>query len=314
MLGHFLSHYHHLGVWPNHTKIAIRVRRSASHEQLQATLTTLQAHGILHSNVEMLRMAPSDATKIVLINRHLQSIPREAFSIYADVDELFDYPCELQGAVTRGKYCFAGYMVDQLAANGNITEMKPEPDLALQYPLQCRIREAVIPKLQSTKIILHRPNPDCAPQAREGRCNHTTFIGFRTTHAVATMVRNTQQLALNGTPARCGVRGIVRHYTMTSRQLQGNLEKASLKLAGRQPSETRNYANATCAVTDPLTGACRDYGLLHDFMEKLAREASMQRNGNIAASLGVALPARCTHSLAKMQDGATCSDSRPEMC
>ena len=71
-LGHFLRHYHtRLGVWPNHTRIALRMRASAGEALLNATLAVAAAAGVPHANVRQVHASPSDAVKIALINEQL---------------------------------------------------------------------------------------------------------------------------------------------------------------------------------------------------------------------------------------------------
>lgn len=288
MLRHFLRHYHRLGVLPTHTRVAIRARRSATRASTDATLTVLREAGVPDANVRMIHSPPSDSLKIQLMNEHLKSLGTNDWSIYADVDELFDYPCELQGAVKRNKFCFAGTMWDQLAANGNITELTPEPDLAAQYPLQCRIRATVVPRVQMSKVILHRVYGD----TRLG----DALVRFRTTHSI---------IGNNSLSSRCAVRGLVRHYTMTQRQRVSNSQKARLRVGGASVTDARNYANATCGNIDPRTGDCLDYALLQRFMDNLASKAS--------DAYGVS--PLCPQTLQRMQKGAPCDEKRnPDMC
>ena len=196
MLLHFLRHYHRLGVWPSHTSVAIRARRSASLAATNATLRVLQQAGVPDSNVRMIHAPPSDTLKIQLMNEHLESLPSTAWSIYADVDELFDYPCELQGAVVRKKLCFSGTMLDQLSASGNITEMQETPDLAAQYPLQCRIRSTVVPHVQANKVILHRVYGNAG--FKGGAVSPHLLVRFRSTHSIIGNNSASSRCALNG--------------------------------------------------------------------------------------------------------------------
>ena len=302
MLGHFLSHYHRLGVRPSHTHVAIRMRRSGGVGPLEATRAALRHANVPDANVRVLHTAPSDELKIRLINERIDAVPASSWFVYADVDELFDYPCELQGAVARSKACFAGAMWDQLASTGGVTTMLAgAPDVTEQYPLQCRIRATAVPHLQTTKVILHRVLSGTNKTATSG-----TRTYFRTTHAIS-----------GATPAatRCAVRGLVRHYTMTTRQLAGNAQKASAYRVprGLRPSESRNYANATCGNVDARTGGCLDYAMLQRFMEeRLASRAAGKRANANATSIDVS--PLCPQTLARMAKGAPCSPTNKEMC
>ena len=91
MLHHWLQHYSRLGVWSTHTAIAIRTNEPADTESLKETLQLLRAANV--STVSVINSPPSDTLKIQTMNNFLERLPADAWAIYADVDELFDYPC-----------------------------------------------------------------------------------------------------------------------------------------------------------------------------------------------------------------------------
>ena len=303
MLRHFVAHYKRLGVLPAHMSVAVRARQSTTVAAANATLDAIRAAGVPSENLQIVHAPPSDSLKIELMNRHIASLPLSAWAIYADVDELFDYPCELQGAVERLRVCYLGTMWDQMAITGNITELMEAPDLAVQYPLQCRIR-ASIPGQQHTKVILHRAlGQNRNPQPGDQRNR------FRTTHAVVG----------NLTHTACRTRGLVRHYTMTTRQMRSTAQKAAFRAgaglgamltvrgdgsAHPSAAQHRNYANASCGPSvndDTRTGGCKDYQSMLQFMQKQV----------VAANQGTALDQLrtlrlCPQSLTKMEVGAPC--------
>ena len=226
---------------------------------------------------------------------------------------------QLEGAVKRKKLCFAGLMWDQLAANGNISELTDQPDIAMQYPLQCRIRATVVPRVQTTKVILHRVYGD-------NKAEHPprySLVRFRNTHAIA---------GNNSASSRCATRGLVRHYTMTAHQWVGNRQKAAIRVDGPSVAETRNYANATCGNVDKSTGGCLDYELLQRFMDRQVasvisrsahagkREDRPSANAASGSSEGgggeavTGVSRLCPQTLEQMQEGAPCSSTHVEMC
>ena len=141
-LQHWLKHYiHNLGVWANQTRVILRMRPSASLVAANATIAVAVAAGVLPENIRQQHSPPSDAVKIALMNEHITSLDDEAWHIYADVDELFDYPCELLDERPGFFTCVVGKMWDQLSATFELRELKAEPDLTEQFPLQCRIRD-----------------------------------------------------------------------------------------------------------------------------------------------------------------------------
>jgi len=259
MLHHFLRHYHRLGVLPTHTGAVVRVREGSSAASLTATLGVLQAAGVLRERVRVIDQPPSDELKLRLINKHISSLPPDAFVIYGDVDELFEYPCALEKLVRKQRFtCLSGGMCDQMAASGNISELQYEPDVALQYPLACRIRQRYF----SNHMVYHKTILSRVRTASNGT------ILFRTTHAVAASSGSRRHHASQPATQEsmpCDHGGIVRHYTMTAEAMEGNREK--MRLESRSiDGKALNYANATCSF--PYGGkkhklVCSDYSTLY---------------------------------------------------
>lgn len=253
MLHHWLRHYHRLGVFPQHTAVAIRMREGGSAAQLQETQSVLSKARVPTENINVIARAPSDTLKLNLVNAYLASLPRNAWAIYADVDELFLYPCSLHSILVQKKVkCLTGKMCDQMAANGNIPEVQYEPDAALQFPLSCQVRQRYFQShMVYSKTILHRVHT----------ASNTTVI-FRTTHAVSPSFSpgNYSQ-----EPHKCEIAGQVRHYTMTAAAMRGNKEK--MQLDGQIVNgKAVNYANASCSL--PYGGkkhklTCTDYSTLY---------------------------------------------------
>ena len=246
MLHHWLKHYHGLGVRANHTNVAVRVR---SHERgLNATLQTLHDARVPRENIRLIRASPADALKLQLINSFMDSLPRRSWVIYADVDELFDYPC---GQPLWHHTCVAGSMVDQMAPDARITELIADGDIRVQYPLQCRIR-ARIPRQKFTKVIL--------VNVGSGRYETVSGKGLSMSQGGASRrFRDTH--AVNGT---CTLSGIVRHYSMTTHQMAGLAEKA-VQLPSKKTA--LNFAGGTCGNVNSM-GMCMDYVNLHRWMQQ----------------------------------------------
>ena len=283
MMSHWLRHYHSLGVRPSHTNVAIRVDPGTSEESqqgaaLKTTLLTLHSAGVPRTNVQVLYAEPSDELKRSSINALMDSVPKDSWFIYADSDELFDYPCNISPHDLKKVPCMAGMMWDQLANNGNISEAQLSPSLHEQFPLVCRIRSTAVPKMNPVKNIISNVGGGRFAVRR-----------FRNTHA------------LNST---CQLLGIVRHYSMTGQQLANNgrgrdvqpkQKKASTfgKGTAVDPAPL-NYANGTCGNPNPRTGACMDYALLLKFMRK--QVARVAANGTAPPPTHLC-PRNLTHDL-----------------
>ena len=108
------------------------------------------------ANVRLVYSPPSDALKLQLINSLISSLPSLHWFIYADVDELFDYPCPTTAGRELWRHpCLAGSMVDQMAADGGVAALTDKPhDLTRQYPLQCTHRGRVLRGQKFTKVVL----------------------------------------------------------------------------------------------------------------------------------------------------------------
>lgn len=246
MLTHFLNHYGRLGVWLNHTTVFIRARRSVTEATMALTQMAAITAGVPRNNVRVVYAPPSDELKINLMNEHIRSLPLTSWNIYADVDELFDYPCEFRNRFDSNAVCLDGTMWDQVAVVNNITELKPYPHLSTQYPRQCRIRARFLPHVKLTKTILHRVSDD-----------NSSYVYFRTTHQLANWTHST---------SKCPVRGLVRHFTMTSRQAANIAQKANSQWnASNLSKPSHNYAGGVCGNIDTHTNRCNDYTLLRTF-------------------------------------------------
>ena len=256
MLHHFLQHYSRLGVLPEHTAVAIRMREGGTAAQLQETQAVLKRAQVPDENIQILRRPPSDALKLSLVNAYVTSLPFNAWAIYADVDELFVYPCSLSSLVNQKKIkCMTGHMCDQMAANGNISELQYEPEVAVQFPLACRVRQRFFQaSMVYSKTILWR-----------ARTAANTTVLFRNTHQVAPSysIGNYSKETVSCESGPGG--GQVRHYTMTAGAMRGNKEK--LKLDGSIVNgRPVNYANTSCSKVfggrkHKLT--CNDYSTLY---------------------------------------------------
>ena len=253
MLRHWLRHYHGLGVWPNQTHVAIRIRKSAAEAALGETRRALNEANVPEANVQIVTAPPSDALKLKLINSLMDSLPPLSWFIYADVDEHFDYQCSEPIWHNR---CLNGHMVDQVAPGGVMAAAAPQPALAEQYPHQCRIRET-LPQTKIFKVIL-------VNVGGLGTMNGTHHRMYNY-NAEKRRFRNTHATTESN---KCVLRGIVRHYSMTAQQLAGMEEKAvtAEKQAIGSHQVVTNYAKGACGSYSPDGKKCLDYVLLRQHM------------------------------------------------
>ena len=149
-LRHWLRHYHNLGAWPNQTHVALRLggtgrggglggggggsregsavdvsngigsgnARGESSNTLLECLAVLAEARVPAHNVQRIHAAQSDSVKMAVMNERVGSLPPGHWHVYADVDELIDYPCNLQALVGSRLHpirCLVGTMWDQVS-------------------------------------------------------------------------------------------------------------------------------------------------------------------------------------------------------
>ena len=231
------------------------------------------------------RRASSPAIRpLPLACRH--SLAPHEWHVYADVDEHFDYPCELRRALSRADAprgeCVRGFLYDQLAADGNISAMSDAPSLVQQFPLQCNVH-GLSPGVMNSKHILVRAGGG-------GGLNRTTHaplhpMRYRSTHAVSGAV---------GCSGCCLVgQGLIRHYTMTAQNMRSMWQKASLQHAQLANGSSQTALWTPCGSVDARTGHCRDYEHQYKWMAaQVARRA--------VAPSARPPPSVCAHSLETM--------------
>ena len=145
-LRHWLQHYLvHLGLWANRTHLALRVRaHRTSASDLNVTRAVAASFGIPASAIREVHAPPSDALKLSLMNAHINALPSHEFHVYADVDELHDYPCEMRRSVwstaaggtvnAHSSNCIAGHMWDQYVLNTRSATLAPLSILTSMSP------------------------------------------------------------------------------------------------------------------------------------------------------------------------------------
>jgi hypothetical protein len=172
-LWHWLNHYIHvLGARPENAVVFIRhggTFWSGADSQLAETLATARAFGV---GARVIDAPPSDLTRFTLINEHIRQVAAAnpgAWYVYADVDELFAFPCTTEAAVAAAESpsrdpsrheqlhpsCFTSTMCDMLAADGAVRPLGLETPINEQYPVGCRLRQ-LVGRLNVHKITLFR--------------------------------------------------------------------------------------------------------------------------------------------------------------
>jgi hypothetical protein len=214
LLRHFVHHYAALGVrtshmtfvfdgppsggalphgwWHEHAGQVRRVLRDiAPGSSVRTTPGGYQTHGDEHKR---------DA-----VNAHIQSLPADAWLIYADSDEFFRFPCSASPAPT------CGTMVDRLPPNISHRAQIPNVDqtqpLHRQFPRCATVRSSLQGAYARKFILLPARRVD--GKAMELADSH-----------------NVRRLGSQGDAGvRCAAEGEISHYTMSSEQATGAQHK-----------------------------------------------------------------------------------------
>ena len=161
MMQHFVRHYiHKLGVLPSQMRIFLQMPQeigNASALILETRLVLLRA-GVLPNNVKVSLSKFTDIKKLTAINAFIDSLPRGSLLINADGDELFDYPCHIAHYLpnTTHKASLCTQMLDRMASSGRVEALQREPEIDIQFPLECNVRQR-IHGFRSTKHVLLDP-------------------------------------------------------------------------------------------------------------------------------------------------------------
>ena len=80
-----------------------------------------------------------------LVNAHLASLPADALLVYPDVDEFFEYPCDVLATLATGRHhATCATMVDRLGSGAVLAPLRPSPAIEQQFTLCAEVRGGVL--------------------------------------------------------------------------------------------------------------------------------------------------------------------------
>ena len=220
---------------------------------LNETLATLSRYGIaVERQVELHYGRYTDRKKIEAVNNFISRLPDDAWVVFADSDEFFSYPSNMHMLVQKYDH-FVAEMVDRLSANGTIAPLLEAPDISVQFPIECGLRQHLSSDARkgsfyTRKVTLFRV------QARSSRLRRH----YRNPHN------------LNGT---IGMHlGTYAHYTLTATAMAAVHRKLAAH-ASEAPQGATNASEPSLAPSiicsmwrHPLSTPCPDYKLIYGFM------------------------------------------------
>lgn len=295
LLAHWLQHYiSGIGIPPAHFAFGMMASSQANARIWDEHRAVLEHAGIdVRRQITLLNSTYTDELRLANVNNYIAALPKDAWLIFADHDEFFRFSCTVRQAVQlhRGDV-FCSPMLDMLALDGTIAPLQAAPDISVQYPIACRIRDALSnpynPSLRfmTEKVALFKVWSVAADHNGTGRPS-TQARHFRTPHR------------LHGEPACRHGFAWLAHYTLTAEAMkdveakaarheveaQAWIERATaarLLNASMTMDEalgaTERSSFISCAmrglVRNKLGSPCLDYKLIGDFMKAQQRNPS----------------------------------------
>mmetsp|Transcript_29974 Transcript_29974/g.91230 ORF Transcript_29974/g.91230 Transcript_29974/m.91230 type:complete len:330 (-) Transcript_29974:9-998(-) len=181
LLAHFVSHYVGLGVRATHMKFVLH-RGEAGAATAREADAALRRLGVVHVTTVA---TYHTVIKRDLVNLHILSLPPDSWLLYADVDELFQFPCpvvqRVLAAAGGAGAVVCGHMVDRLPDRRVLPPIEAGRPLHAQFPVCAPVRMALNSALGSgvqhsqwnlRKVMLVRVGP-----AVQFKSSHTLMKG-----------------------------------------------------------------------------------------------------------------------------------------
>jgi hypothetical protein len=217
LLHHFLSYYALQGVRLRsnaHIVLHHGVEDVASEQQRAAAV--LDSFGVADVVVVAFHnLSALEEHKLGRLNRLTRSLPSDAWIIFANVDELFEYPCDITHRLPR-TFAVCAHMLDRynLDASGHVAPVRSSRHgtLSEQFPFCGKVRGQFL-HLTTLKLTLaraHVPARDAHPGSNESlkagtatwwQTEHHAFINGRSTGGYSGL--------------RCHYTGRFSHYSMS---------------------------------------------------------------------------------------------------
>ena len=147
LLSHFLQHYAALGVdLARRATFVLHVPPGGGFDaSANATRALMAARGVdvTRSVTEVVKY--TTIYKKLLANAHLASLPADALLVYPDVDEFFEYPCDvLRTLATGSHHATCATMVDRLGSEAVLSPLRPSPAIEQQFTMCAEVRGGVL--------------------------------------------------------------------------------------------------------------------------------------------------------------------------
>ncbi|EOD19323.1 hypothetical protein EMIHUDRAFT_444913 [Emiliania huxleyi CCMP1516] len=177
-------------------------RANATAAAAAAAEHSLHAEGV--DDVRRISSRWSDKLMLNVTNDFIKALPRDRWLVFANIDEFFYFPCDMQRRIAERKTTFCADMEDRVAQSRRAVELREAPPIDEQFPVRCRIRQSLRSRGQrpitTEKITLFLASPAGRPH-RQYKSPHRLFSQY-------------------GKLGRCNNTGSFSHYTATTMYVQ----------------------------------------------------------------------------------------------
>eukprot|EP00971_Amphidinium_carterae_P003433 67661-Amphidinium_carterae.1 len=159
LMRHFLIHYRSLGV--DLTKRATVVVHRFNNESMKLMLPVLKEFQVFNYTIVE---HYNSGQKRKQVNNFIKELPQDAWLIYPDNDEFFEFPCAVETLIKAGSTEFFGEMTERLGLGLKLPPLKQDISVFEQYPISCPYRRKFMKGGWASKYMLIKAFVDGRPR------------------------------------------------------------------------------------------------------------------------------------------------------
>lgn len=216
MIGHFVRHYKSVGVPVENMSFLIQFN---TEEELEAAFIVLEEKGVDTDKISATESYHSNIKRDA-VNKHIQSLPSDAWLVYPDLDEFFYFPC----VVPMPFKALCGHLIDRFAFTEPdvpipSVDANTENTLPKQFP-KCRKvrgREGFFTNADDRKMLLFPVRvqyPGMGRYLAKFKNSHALYYSF------IERLDNSKRSRRRDFEVECEAdRGAIDHYVWSSEQI-----------------------------------------------------------------------------------------------
>lgn len=272
LLRHWLNHYVvGLGIPPRNLGFVVHVSTDTGPEEsamLDMTWRTLSNHGIsVDRQARIHRGRYTDAERLDAVNEFVSRLPNQSWMVFADSDEFFSYPCNLASQIHRHDD-FRAVMHDRLSSNGSIAPLRDEPDISVQFPIECSLRQVLSSdprkgQFNTGKVVLFRVEARSLGVRRFFRNPHS----LNTPTSMAAHLGNFAHYTLTADAMLMTRRKVDEHKREAAQERDAPATQNNVMLRNGSNLGTAQLSHIQCSLRRRPGTPCQDYARILAFMQ-----------------------------------------------